>query len=101
MNARLNASLVGLEINIKKMTEYKNELNFDRKKMQLEESPELDIEIGNVEGMNPLVIETLKEASFDTPRKILQVTSKELSKETGLSVELAEEIMEKLHKIRT
>ncbi|MCB1106876.1 MAG: transcription termination/antitermination protein NusA [Chlamydiia bacterium] len=101
MNARLNAELIGAELDVKKMSEYQAELSFERQQIQLEESPELDVVIDNVEGMNQFVIESLKEAGFDTPRKILNVSSKELSKETGISVEMAEDLMEKLRKIRT
>lgn len=101
MNARLNAELVGAQLEVKKKSEYQSELTFERQQMQLEEGPELDIEIGQVEGMNPFVIDTLKEAGFDTPRKILNISSKDLSKETGISVEMADELMEKLRKIRT
>ena len=101
MNARLNAQLVGAELDVKKMSDYKSELDFERKQMQLEDGPELDIEIDKVEGMNQFVIDTLKEAGFDTPRKILNISSKDLSKETGISVEMADDLMEKLRKIRT
>ena len=101
MNARLNAELIGAELNVKKMSEYQTELNFERKQIQLEESPELDVEINTIEGMNQFVIDSLKEAGFDTPRKILNKSSKELSKETGISVEMADELIEKLRKIRT
>lgn len=101
MNARLNAELVGCELDVKKMSEYQAELSFERQQIQLEESPELDVELETIEGMNQFVIESLKEAGFDTPRKILNVSSKELSKETGISVEMAEDLMEKLRKIRT
>lgn len=101
MNARLNAELVGCELDVKKLSEYQAELSFERQQIQLEESPELDVELEAIEGMNQFVIESLKEAGFDTPRKILNVSSKELSKETGISVEMAEDLMEKLRKIRT
>lgn len=102
MNARLNAQLIGCEIAVKKMSEYQAELSFERQQIQLEESPELDVEIDTLlEGMNQFVIDTLKEAGYTTPRKILNVSAKDLSKETGISVELAEELMEKLRKIRT
>jgi len=47
------------------------------------------------------VIDSLKEAGFDTPRKILNVSSKELSNETGISVEMADDLIDKLRKIRT
>jgi len=98
MNARLNAELVGAELDVKKLTEYQAALSFERKQMQLEDAPELDIEIDTVEGMNQFVIDTLKEAGFDTPRKILNISSKDLSKETGISEEMADELMEKLRK---
>lgn len=101
MNARLNAELVGCELDVKKMSEYQNELSFQRQQIQLEESPELDVEIDEIEGMNSFIIDTLKEAGFNTPRKILNVSSKELSKETGISVEMADDLMEKLRKTRT
>ena len=101
MNARLNAQMVGAELEVKKLSEYQAVLNFERQQMQLEDSPELDARIDKVEGMNQFVIDTLKEAGYDTPRKILNVSSKELSKETGVSVEMAEDLMEKLRKTRT
>ncbi len=101
MNARLNAELIGAEISVKKQSEYQAELNFERQNIQLEESPDLDVEIDAIEGINQFVIESLKEAGFNTPRKILNKSSKELSKETGISVDMADDLMEKLRKIRT
>ncbi len=101
MNARLNAALIGAELDVKKMSVYQTELSFERKQIQDEECPELDVEISTIEGINPFVIDTLKDAGFDTPRKILNLSSKELSKETGISVEMADDLMEKLRKIRT
>ena len=101
MNARLNAALIGAELDVKKMTEYQAELSFERQQIQLEESPELDDELNAIEGINQFVIDSLKEAGFDTPRKVLNVSSKELSSETGISVEMADDLMDKLRKIRT
>lgn len=101
MNARLNAALVGAELHVKKMTEHQAELSFERQQIQLEETPELDDELNAIEGINQFVIDSLKEAGFDTPRKVLNVSSKELSSETGISVEMADDLMDKLRKIRT
>jgi N utilization substance protein A len=101
MNARLNAALIGAELDVKKMTEYQAELSFERQQIQLEESPELDDELNAIEGINQFVIDSLKEAGFDTPRKVLNISSKELSNETGISVEMADDLMDKLRKIRT
>ena len=101
MNARLNAALVGAELHVKKMSEHQAELSFERQQIQLEETPELDDELNAIEGINQFVIDSLKEAGFDTPRKVLNVSSKELSSETGISVEMADDLMDKLRKIRT
>lgn len=101
MNARLNAELVGAELSVKKQTDYQSELTFERQQIQHEESPELDIEINTIEGVNQFIIDSLKEGGFDTPRKILNNSSKELSKEIGISVEMADDLIEKLRKIRT
>jgi N utilization substance protein A len=101
MNARLNAELIGVELDVKKMSEYQAELSFERQQIQLEESPELDATIDDIEGVNQFVLDSLKEAGYDTPRKILNLSSKELSKEIGISVEMADDLMEKLRKIRT
>jgi len=101
MNARLNGELIGVELDVKKMSDYQSELNFERKQMQLKKGPELDVEIDTIEGMNQFIIDILKEAGFDTPRKILNISSQVLSKETGISVEMADDLMEKLRKIGT
>lgn len=101
MNARLNAALVGAELHVKKMSEHQAELSFERQQIQIEETPELDDELNAIEGINQFVIDSLKEAGFDTPRKVLNVSSKELSSETGISVEMADDLMDKLRKIRT
>lgn len=101
MNARLNAELIGSEIEVKKMSEYQAELTFEKQKLSLEEGPELDVKLEQVEGLNQFVIDSLKEAGFDTPRKILNAPTEELMKKTGVSAEMAQDIVEKIQKIRT
>ena len=100
MNARLNSELLEVELDVKKISEYNTELNAERQKMQLADSPKLDIEIDQVEGINQFIVDTLTEAGFDTPRKILNTSSEELSKETGISIEMADDFIEKLRKMR-
>ena len=101
MNARLNAALIGAEIEVRKLSEYQSEQSFEKQKLSLEESPELDVEIGQVEGLNQFVIDSLKESGFDTPRKILNAPIEEIMKETGVSSEMAQDIVEKIQKTRT
>ncbi|MEM7174439.1 MAG: transcription termination factor NusA [Chlamydiota bacterium] len=101
MNAQLNAKLIEVEIEVKKMTEYQAELAFEQQQIQHEDDQSLDMQIDQVEGINSFVIETLKDANFDTPRKILQSSPEDLSKATGISLEMATDIMEKIRNIRT
>jgi len=101
MNARLNAELIGAEIEVKKMSEYQATLSFEKQQLSLTEGPELDVELEQVEGLNQFVIDSLKESGFDTPRKILNAPIEELTKKTGISAEMAQDIVEKIQKIRT
>lgn len=101
MNARLNAELVESEITIKKLSEYQAELSFEREKISNEEGRDLDMSIDSVEGINPFVLASLKESHLDTLRKILQANPEDLCKQTGISREMADEIIEKIKKIRT
>lgn len=100
-NARLNAELIGVALDVKKMSDYQSELDFELQQMQLKNGKTLDVEIDKIEDMNQFVIDTLKEAGFDTPRKILNISPKQLSKETGISITMADDLMDKLRKIRT
>lgn len=101
MNARLNAELIDAEIEVKKISEYQATLTFEKQQLSMEEGPELDVELEQVEGLNQFVIDSLKEAGFDTPRKILYAPIEEITKKTGVSVEMAQDIVEKIQKIRT
>lgn len=98
MNARLNGKLIGMELSVKKMSEYQAELSFEAKQMASDESNEnLDANI-NIEGLNPFVLDALIEAGFDTPRKLLAVSPDELSEKASISREMADDILEKIRK---
>ena len=101
MNARLNAELIGAEIEVKKMSEYQAILTFEKQQLSMEEGPELDVELEKVAGLNQFVIDSLKEAGFNTPRKILHAPIEEITKKTGISAEMAQDIVEKIQKTRT
>ncbi|MCB1074498.1 MAG: transcription termination/antitermination protein NusA, partial [Simkania sp.] len=101
MNARLNAELIGAEIEVKKMSEYQAALTFEKQQLSQDVGPELDMELEQVEGLNQFVIDSLKEAGYNTPRKILNAPIEELMKSTGISSEMAQDIIEKIQKIRT
>lgn len=98
MNARLNGKLIGMELNVKKMSEYQAELNFEAKQMASDESnAELDQKL-SIEGLNPFVLDSLMEAGLDTPRKLLEHSAHDLSEKASISKEMAEDILEKVRK---
>ncbi|MCY3974350.1 MAG: transcription termination factor NusA [Simkaniaceae bacterium] len=101
MNTRLNGELIGCEIEVKKMSEYQALLSFEKKQLYLEEDPQLDVTFDEIEGVSRFIVDSLKESGFDTPRKVFNAPIEELTKKTGISTEMAHDIMEKIHKMRT
>ncbi len=97
MNARLNGRLIGFDLDVKKMSQYQEEVSEHSQKLVLGDDPRLDESL-QIEGVNQFIVDTLIDAGFDTRRKLLEVTSKELSKNAGISLEMADDIMEKLRK---
>lgn len=101
MNTRLNARLIDLEIVVKKNTEYQRELNFERQQMGIEGGDELDVSIETIDDINSFVKDSLKEHGLTTLRSLMNVSSEELAKQTDMSVEIIEDVKEKIRKLRT
>lgn len=106
MNARLNAKLIDMTLLVRKSSEYQKEIRFDRQRLSLSEDPELDQPLEEIEGVktstkDQFVLDSLKEAGFDTLRKVLSATPEELKKITSITHEMIEEILDKIRKKRT
>lgn len=105
MNARLNSELIDHEIEIQRMTDYKKSMAVQRLEMAESEDPALDQPLTHVEGVNSLIFEQLHEAFKNeegviTPRILLQATAEELSKVPGISVDIADKILDQIRKQR-
>ena len=100
MNARLNAALVEVELEVKKASEHQNAQDLELQLMKLEEGPELDVKLTEIKEINAFVLESLIEAGFDTPRKVLHKKVEEISEITGISKEMIHDVLEKIHKIK-
>ncbi|PCI76698.1 transcription termination factor NusA [Candidatus Aerophobetes bacterium] len=101
MNTRLNARLIDLEIVVKKNTEYQRELNFERQQMNLNTDDDLDVSIETIKDLNSLVKDSLTEHGLTTLRSLMNTSSEELAKKTDMSMEIIEDIKEKIRKLRT
>lgn len=103
MNARLNAKLIDKTLLVKKASEYDKEMRFDRQRLSLSEDPVLDQPLGEIEGLqmttkDQFVLESLKEAGFDTLRKVLGAAPEDLKKITSITQDMIEEIVDKIRK---
>lgn len=99
MNARLNGELIGLELQVQKMSDYQAAMNVAREQMAQMDDPELDTEL-SIEGMSPLIVQSLISGGYDTLRKILSATPKELATIPEISLEMADKILEQIRKKR-
>jgi N utilization substance protein A len=98
MNTRLCGQLVGIQLNVQRMSEYQANMNFQRAQLALMDDPTLDEPL-KIEGMNPglrLIVESLITAGYDTPKKVLNASASELSKIPGISEEMADRILEEV-----
>ncbi len=95
MNARLNAKLIGYEIEVQKMTDYHRLMRVTRTELAESDSPALDEPL-TLPGMTQLIVQNLVEAGYDTPRKVLQAGAEDLASVHGISLELADRVLEKV-----
>jgi N utilization substance protein A len=99
INARLNAEILGIDLNVQKMSEYQDTMMLQRAELATSNDPTLD-ETLHVEGMSPLIRESLISAGYDTLRKLLQATRKDLIAIPEISSEMADKILEQIKKKR-
>lgn len=97
MNARLNGSLVGAELEIQKMSDYQQLMTLKRQELAASDDPSLDEKL-HIDGMSSLIVQSLIGAGYDTPRKILKLAPQELAAIPEISLEMADKILEQVRK---
>lgn len=100
MNARLNSQLIGYELEVQKMSDYKKASAVERIEMASSEDLTLDEPLESIEGVNNLIFEHLVEKGWNTPRKLLTTTPEELAQIPGINLDKAEKILEQIRKQR-
>lgn len=99
MNARLNGQLIGITLDVQKMSDYQNVMSAERAELALAEDPTLDERL-HVEGINNMITESLISAGYDTPRKLLNATRDQLKAIPEISIEMADKILDQIRKKR-
>lgn len=100
MNARLNSQLIGYELEVQRMSDYTKTMEIQRTELASSEDPELDQPLKNIEGVNNLIFEHLAAEGFNTQRALLLATTEKLAKIPGISLEMADKILEQIRKQR-
>lgn len=101
MNARLNSELIGYELDVQRMSDYNRTMALQRTELAESDDPTLDEPIANIEGVSSLVVEYLVAEGYVTPRQLLTATPDQLTQVSGISLEIADDILEKIRKQRT
>ncbi|NDE82440.1 MAG: transcription termination/antitermination protein NusA, partial [Chlamydiia bacterium] len=99
LNIRLNGELVEMDLHLQKMSDYKAAMLAQRSQLASSDDTTLDESL-QIEGVNSLIIASLTSAGYDTPRKVLNSTPEELSTIPGISIEMADKILDQIRKKR-
>lgn len=102
MNARLNGQLIGAQLEVQRMSEYQAVMNIQRAQMAAVEDPTLDVPL-KYEDLSPLskfIFDSLKDSTYDTPRKVLNAKPEQLAEIPDISIDMAYQILEQIRKKR-
>ncbi len=97
-NVRLTSELVGVKVEIHKMSEHQKELSLERKQLAFSEDESLDQPISKIENINQLIVDNIVAAGLDTPRKLLKITPSELASLADISIQMADDLLELIRK---
>lgn len=100
MNARLNSRLIGYDLEVQRMTDYNRTREIQRHELASTNDPALDQPLMPIEGVNSFIFDHLVAEGYNTLRSLLQATPEQLAAIPGISVELADKILEQIRKQR-
>jgi N utilization substance protein A len=101
MNARLNSRLIGYSLEVQRMTDYNRAMAIQRKELASTDDPTLDQPLEAIDGVNSLIFDHLVDKGYSTMRSLLQATPEQLAAIPGISLEMADKILEQIRKQRT
>jgi N utilization substance protein A len=102
LNVRLIGLLLDVNLRIQKMSEFYRIDAFERSAMAEADDSSLDEKLSSVEGgvSNLAIDQLVADGRYDTPRKVLQATLEQLTEVPGISLEVADKILEQIRKQR-
>ena len=100
MNIRLLGQLMGVQLNVQKMSDYVKLKAIERASIATSDDASLDQPLTSIEGISSMVIDQLVAEGFATPRSLLMASPEAMAKVPGISVEMADKILEQIRKER-
>ncbi len=96
LNVRLVGQLVGVQLEIQKESDYQRIQALERANLATEENPLLDERLSQIEGISSLIVDQLlaEGDDYNTLRKLLTCGPEKLATIPGISLEMAEKILE-------
>jgi transcription termination/antitermination protein NusA len=100
MNIRLLGQLMGVQLNVRKMTDYVKLKAIERASIATSDDVTLDQPLTSIEGISSMIIDQLVAEGFATPRSLLMASPEAIAKVPGISIEMADRILEQIRKER-
>lgn len=106
MNARLNSRLIGYALEVQRMTDYNRATAIQRQELASSDDPTLDQPLTGIEGINNVIFGLIadhlapEESNALTVRMLLTANPEQLAAIPGISLEMADKILEQIRKQR-
>ncbi len=100
LNVRLIGDLLDIHLEIQKMSDFHRIDALERQALAQLDDPTLDEPLESIEGISNLVRDQLLAEGYTTPRKILETSLEKLAEIQGISLDLADRILEQIRKTR-
>ncbi len=100
MNARLNSQLLGYALEVQRIRDYKLQMTLQRSELAESDDPTLDEPLKEIDGINKLIFEHMAD-KYNTTRELLKSTPEEIAEIPGISLDMADFILEQIRKQRT
>ena len=100
MNAKLNSDLIGYELEVQRMTDYRRAMEVQRLELASSDDPTLRKPLESIDGINSLIFDHLVHAGFTTPLSLLEASPEDLAKIPGISLDMADKILDQIRKQR-
>ncbi len=101
LNVRLIGDLLNIHLEIQKMSDFHRIDALERASLAQLDDPTLDEGLSSMEGISNLVIDQLVAEGYTTQRKVLEASLEKLAEIPGISLDMADRILEQIRKTRT